>query len=149
MGLVSYGRYRGGIPVGLVDSPRWNPETCGQPGISSNLAVGLTADRQIVFGGETLKLKATIRNPTDKSAEQIAVKLCVPAGWTLVKGTIVEFPQIAPGQAISTGWRVQVPIAPKPGEYYLVAIANYRQGGEQEQSTADTADLEVPSPFHR
>jgi len=36
-----------------------------------------------------------------------------------------------------------VPISPKPGKYQLTAVADYRQGGEREQTTADTADLEV------
>jgi hypothetical protein len=54
VGLIPYGRYQGGVPVGLADPPRWNAETWGQPRISSNFAVGLTADHQIVFGGETL-----------------------------------------------------------------------------------------------
>ena len=128
--------------------PRWNAETWGQPRISSNFAVGLTADRQIVFGGETLKVKATISNPADQPAEHIVVNLQVPAGWKVAKDTTVESLRIAPGQAISIGWRAQVPLSPKPGEYQLAAIADYRQDGEREQTTADTADLEVQSPFN-
>jgi hypothetical protein len=147
VGLVSYGQYRGGVPIGLVDSPRSNPETWGQPGIPSNLAVGLTPDHQIVVGGETLRAKATVSNPTDRPAERIAVNLQVPAGWTIAQDPTVEFLKIAPGQAASIGWRVQVPISPKPGKYQLTAIVDHRQGGEQEQTTADTADLEVPSPL--
>jgi beta-galactosidase GanA len=147
--LIPYGRYQGGVPVGLVDSPQWNAETWGQPGMPSNFAVGLTADRHIVFGGETLKVKATISNPADHPAEHVALNLRVPAGWTVAKDPTVEFLQIAPGQAVSNNWSVQVPMSPKPGKYQLAAIADYRQDGEQEQTTADTADLEVPSPLHR
>jgi hypothetical protein len=149
IGLVPYGRYQGGVPVGLVDSPRWNAETWGQLGMPSNFAVGLTADHQNVFGGETLKVKATISNPADQPAEHIAVNLQAPAGWTVARDPTVEFLQIAPGQAVSIGWRVQIPISPKPGKYQMTAVADHRQGSEQEQTTADRADLEVPTPFYR
>jgi hypothetical protein len=145
--LVPYGRYEGGVPVSLVDSPRWNAETWGQPRVCSNFAVGLTADKQVVFGGETLKVRVTLSNPADQPAEHIVVNLQVPAGWIVAKETTVESPQIAPGQAVSIGWRVQVPISPKPGGYQLAVIADYRQDGEREQTTADTAELEVPSPL--
>ena len=67
----------------------------------------------------------------------------------MAKDPTVDILQIAPGQAVSIGWRVQVPIAPNPEKYQLTALADYRQGSEQEQTTADTADLEVLSPFHR
>ena len=46
--------------------PQWNPETWGQPGIHSNWAVGLTADRHTVVARETPKVKATVNNPADQ-----------------------------------------------------------------------------------
>jgi uncharacterized membrane protein len=102
-----------------------------------------------VFGGETLKVKATISNPADQPAEHIVVNLQVPAGWTVAKDTTVESLRITPGQAISIAWTAQVPISPKPAEYQLAAIADYRQDGEREQTAADTVDLEVQPPFNR
>jgi len=126
IGLIPYGRYRGGVPAGLVDSPQWNPETWGQPGIPSNLAVELTASQQTVVGGETLKVKATISNPADQPAEHIALNLQVPAEWTAARDSTAEFLQIAPRQAASIGRRVQVPILPKPGKYQLTAIVDGR-----------------------
>jgi hypothetical protein len=119
--LVALGNHRGGVPVGPVDSPRYDPRRYAMPAAPG--AVTLTAP-DTIGRGASATVTATVRVPAGRPAVRDArVTLALPAGWTSADPLTVKLGRLRPGQSATAQWTVTAASGDQPWDVVLSATA--------------------------
>jgi len=145
--LVAAGNARGGVPVGDVRSPSYDPARYAEPAAAAHLV--LTGPDQLPRGG-TANVTATLTVPRDRPAVAAAtLSLALPTGWTASAPVDVELGALAPGRSATATWSVTAPAGDQPWTAMLVARGQLRVRGHG-HGAASTVDagkpIAVPPP---
>jgi beta-galactosidase GanA len=142
--LTNLGTVRGGVPVQMDRSPRWNAHTWGSPAVPSEVAMegfhGTAASP--ARGGDTFTVTGAVANLSGPAAHDVAAALTLPGGWTATPSTPTTLGSLAPGASRTVSWTVTIPDDATQGSYAVAAIVNYRQG-QSAQTTGGTYGLSV------
>ena len=137
------GKQTGGVPVSAVAQPGWDAATYGAP-TDATPTLGERASSTLAQPGASMKVTATLGNPSLTALTDGAVTLTAPSGWT-VKPTGSQTPfRIAPGGLRRVSFKVTVPSSGlTAGPVDLVATARYTANGAAQSQMSD-AQLQVP-----
>jgi len=82
----------------------------------------------LIPGAEATTLTTRITNRGVNAADQVAISVEAPEGWTLVATNGASGESLASDAAIETRWSVQVPEGTSAGRYPLRVVASYAWG---------------------
>lgn len=144
--LMDLGTVRGGVPVSVVRSPRWNAATWGSPAIPDVVAMeGFTGNAASpAHGGDTFDVTGTLADLAGPGAWDVTVTLDVPAGWTATPSGPTAIGPLAPDASRTLDWTVTIPDDAAQGSYAVAAIVSYWQGTTHRQTGAAYQVLVVP-----
>ncbi len=142
--LTNLGTVRGGVPLTLDASPRWNPATYGPPVVPADVTMqGFTSTApDPAAGGSSFTVTGTVANVSGPAASEVDPRLDLPSGWTATPQTPTTIGTLAPGASRTLSWSVTVPAGVSAGTYAVSAIVGYRQGTVT-QSTGASSDVTV------
>jgi beta-galactosidase GanA len=141
--LQSVGKQTGGVPVSAVAQPAWDATTYGAP-TDATPTLGVGASAAVAQPGASVKVTATLGNPSPSALTDASITLAAPSGWTVTQtGSRKPF-SVAAGASRGVTFTVTIPSSGlTPGPADLVATAQYTEAGTA-QSQMSGAQLQVP-----
>ncbi len=119
--LVAQANVRGGVPVSMVDSPRYDPRAYAQPASPATVTV---AAPDVIQRGATATVTATVAVPKGRpSVRSAGVTLNLPDGWQAAGPTTVQLGRIPSGGSAAASWQVTAPAGDQPWGAVLTATA--------------------------
>ncbi|MGW1562484.1 beta-galactosidase [Streptomyces sp. NPDC002144] len=138
--LVGLGASAGGIPIGTVRAPSYDPKTYADPPTGAEVTV--TAE-PFLSAGEAGRATVSF-HVREKAARDVDLTLKAPDGWTAKADDPTHFARVAPGATVTARYTVTPPADTVP--YALLsATASYGQSGRTATTTGERA-VQVPPP---
>ncbi|WP_461061181.1 beta-galactosidase [Streptomyces pseudoechinosporeus] len=140
--LVDLGASAGGIKVGTVAAPSYDPKAYAMPTAGTHVTVDA---EPFLSTGTAAKAPVTLSVPKDAPvARNVELALNVPDGWTATTDDTTRFDRVRPGQTVTADYTVTPPGDPV---HYAVlsATATLTQPGRPSTVTGVRA-VQVPPP---
>ncbi|MFI9009923.1 beta-galactosidase [Actinosynnema sp. NPDC053489] len=138
--LRATGTVLGGVEVGRLRAPSYDPRTYAQPVGSGKVEV--TAPKT-VDAGATVTVQARYTPAAD--ARDVKLRLDASTGWAVTSPVEVSLGEVRAGRAVTATWQVVAPANGEPRIGVFTATGSARQRGRA-TSTAGAATTVVPIP---
>jgi alpha-galactosidase len=101
----------------------------------------------VLQAGSANTVTTTFNNTGRVPATDVAVKLSAPSGWTVRATSAASKGAVNMNSTLTTTWSVTPPAGTKPGNYDLLATANYTwDDGTKSDTTSASSQVLVPNP---